>query len=152
MRVQFKNTLIIFSAAVFLSCQQSTPRLTAEDEATIRTASEAYVKLVRSADWKTLDQLVTDDVIWMRPNAPALEGRQALMDWVEANWSAIPEFELTPVEIEGRGDIAFVRGTYKSVSGEATAVGKYMEIRRRKADGTWPIARTIWNRDAPAAQ
>ena len=152
MRTQLKNLLIIFSAAVFLSCQQSTPRLTAEDEATIRTASEAYVKLVRYADWKTLDQLITDDVIWMRPNAPALEGRQALMDWVEANWSAIPEFELTPVEIEVLGDIAFVRGTYKSVSGEVTVVGKYMEIRRRQADGTWPIARTIWNRDAPADQ
>jgi hypothetical protein len=82
MRTQLKSSLIIiFSTAVFLSCQQSTPRLTAEDEAAIRAANETYVKLVRAADWKTLSQLITDDTIWMPPNVPALEGKQYWIGW-----------------------------------------------------------------------
>lgn len=151
MRTQLKNILIIFSTAVLLSCQQSTQRLTADDEAAIRAANETYVTLVRTADWKTLSQLITDDTIWMPPNAPALEGKQALLDWM-ATSSAITEFWVTPVEIERQGDIALVRGTFKIGSGEAAVVGKYLEIRRRQADGSWPIVRTIWNTDAPSGQ
>lgn len=151
MRTQLKNSLIIFSAVVLLSCQQSTPQLTAEDEAAIRAANETYVKLVRTADWNTLSQLITDDTIWMPPDVPALEGKQAVLDWM-ATFPANPEIWVTPVEIERSGDIAFVRGTYKIGSGETAVEGKYLEIRRRQADGSWPIARTIWNRDAPSGQ
>jgi ketosteroid isomerase-like protein len=66
----------------------------------------------------------------------------------------LTSFTLNPVEIEGVGKLAYQRGTYQMtmlLPGGVTASdsGKYVEIRRRQADGTWLITRDIWNSDIP---
>ena len=65
------------------------------------------------------------------------------------------EFSLTPIEIDGRGDLAYVRGTYAMtiVGTDGHEVGKdhgkYVEIRRRQPDGKWLIVVDMYNSDVP---
>ena len=60
--------------------------------------------------------------------------------------------EAEPVAIDGRGDLAFARGTYSWTVrvGEGEPVsdtGKWLTIGRRQADGTWLLSQDIWNSD-----
>ncbi len=57
-----------------------------------------------------------------------------------------------PIEIDGRGDLAFARGTYSWTvrigDGEPVADhGKWLTIWREQADGTWLLSQDIWNSD-----
>lgn len=64
-------------------------------------------------------------------------------------------FSLTPIEIDGRGDLAYERGTYAltiAASGTTPAMpdhGKYLTVRRKQADGSWLITADIFNSDVP---
>ncbi len=58
------------------------------------------------------------------------------------------------MEIAGRGDLAYVRGTYKLkivLEGHDPIpdTGKYIEIRKKQADGSWLLYRDIFNSDVP---
>ena len=83
-----------------------------------------------------------------------MEGRAAIAAWMQG-LPPVKDFKLTPVEIEGRGDLAYVKGTFTmsmvppGAPGPITDVGKYIEIRRRQADGSWLIALDIFNSDLP---
>jgi ketosteroid isomerase-like protein len=135
-----------------LGCQgPSSTGLTALDEKTIREENDIYVNSYRTGNWTPLEKLLTDDVVWMVPNAPALVGKQAVVE-SHSRSAALADFWVTPLEIRGGGNVAFVRGTYKVGSGEGADEGKYIEIRFRQSDGSWPIARSIWNSNAPARQ
>ena len=56
-------------------------------------------------------------------------------------------------EIDGYGDIAYVTGRYamtlqpEGAPGPIDDRGKYIEIRRKQADGSWLLARDIFNSD-----
>jgi ketosteroid isomerase-like protein len=61
------------------------------------------------------------------------------------------------LEVAGTGDLAYVRGTY-SLSMEVPGVtqpvrqdGKLLQIYARQQDGTWLLARDIWNANASPA-
>lgn len=124
-----------------------------EDVAAIRASSEAYLQAWRSGDWAALTGLHTEDAIVMPPNESAIQGRDAIRAWedlpppIEAN--------LTIVEIDGRGDLAYVRGTYTLTyepigePGPIQDTGKYIEILRKQQDGSWLISIDIFNSDLP---
>lgn len=58
-------------------------------------------------------------------------------------------------EIVGNGDLAMVRGTYSmslTIPGVPDPVsdrGKYIEIRKRQSDGSWPMWRDIFSSHLP---
>ncbi len=114
---------------------------------------ESFAQVIRASDWAALAALYTEDAVFMAPNAPAVEGRAAIRAWLEP-FPPI-EYEGTVVEIDGRGDLAFVRGNYSetyTVEGAPEPIhhaGKYVEIWRRQPDGSWLIAVEIWNSDLP---
>jgi len=124
-----------------------------EDVAAIRASTEAYLQAWKSGDDAALAALFTEDGILMPPNESAIQARDAIRAWedlpppIEAN--------LTIVEIDGRGDLAYVRGTYtdtyKAIDkpGLIQDTGKYIEILRKQQDGSWLIAILIFNSDLP---
>jgi ketosteroid isomerase-like protein len=90
----------------------------------------------------------------MPANRGIVEGRPAILASFQAA-RALTGFTLTTIDIDGRGDLAYVRGTYafamptadgKSAVGDR---GKFLEIRRRQADGRWLLAADIFNSDQP---
>ncbi len=132
-----------------------TPRgsatLSAADRAAISAVSESWLSAARAGDWAGVAAMYTEDAVLMAPGEPAIEGRRN----IQAYWEAFPPvtgLSTTNVEIEGSGDLAFVRGTYRFTiepeGGEPVLeTGKFVEIRRRQADGTWRLDRDIFNAD-----
>ena len=96
--------------------------------------------------------LYTDDPIVMPPNSPALHGKEVIKRWMTA-FPRVTEAWFTGDEIVGAGDLAFVRGRYsftlqiQGAPGPIEDHGKFIEIRKRQADGSWPIFREMFNSD-----
>lgn len=142
------------------SCQQQEPEepetiaLTDEDIAAIRASTESFVQAWESRDFDTLMALYTEDAILMPPNASLVQGRAARQAFIE-NFPPVKEISLTIEEIDGRGDLAYVRGTYSMTIEMQGApepiqdIGKYIEIRVKQPDGSWLISRDIFNSDLP---
>ncbi|UCC48290.1 MAG: DUF4440 domain-containing protein [Gemmatimonadota bacterium] len=146
-----------------LACQppaQQAGPLSEEDVAAIRAITEAYAQVALAGDVAALTAFYSEDAVLMPPNEPALEGRAAIQAWNEAQAAlgTLTEATFTPVQIDGRGDLAFVRGTFSMTMTPEGALepiqitGKYIEIKRKQADGSWLCVVDIWNSDHPLPQ
>ena len=148
------TVLVLVSLA---ACQPPGPAaLSEEDIAAIEVTSEAFLKAVLASDWTAVAATYTDDAVLMPPNGPAVEGRANIQTFFES-FPPLNEFNLSNVETTGRGDLAYVRGTYKmTIAPEGRDKfddsGKYLEIRRKQADGSWLIARDMFSSDLPLSQ
>ena len=161
-----KKLLMIIPLVILLcftfGCQQGeemteevgVKALSDEDVAAIKVATEEYIQAVNSDDSAATAALSTEDAVLMPPNQPMVQGRAAIQTWYEA-FPTTTEFNLTVEEIKGRGDLAFVRGTYSlTIVPEGAPepiqdTGKYVEIRRKQPDGSWLIVVDIFNSDLP---
>lgn len=140
------------------ACQpadQAPAELTAEQIEAIQAISDALERADNAGDWDAVAALYTQDAILLPPNAPAVTGRSAIREFF-ASLPPINSFNLQVEEIVGRGDLAYVRGTYSMELAPAGApepirdTGKYIEIRRKQADGSWLLSRDIFNSSQPA--
>jgi uncharacterized protein (TIGR02246 family) len=146
--------LICGLALVLAACQATPPPLSDADKAAIRAVSDSLVAYIRANRDSASASLFTEHAVWMPANRGIVEGRPAILASFQAA-RALTGFTLTPIDIDGRGDLAYVRGTYafaiptpdgKSAVGDH---GKFLEIRRRQADGRWLLAADIFNSDQP---
>lgn len=100
--------------------------------------------------------LFADDAIVMVPNLPALTGKAAIRKW---NAPYFEQFHLHEEsderEVEVAGDWAYIRAhwtwtlTPKSGGEPVIDTGNSIWILRRQSDGSWKIARGIYNSDRP---
>lgn len=150
--------LAVATTLLSVACQpadQASAQLTPEETEAIRAVSDAFEAAANAGDWDSVAALYTEDAILMPPNAPAVTGPSAIRDHF-ASFPPINSFELQVEEIVGRGDLAYVRGSYSLELAPAGApepiqdTGKFIEIRRRQPDGSWPLARDIFNSSQPA--
>ena len=143
-------------AVTMMACQPAGPPSEADD-ASIRESTDSFVQAALSSDWSTWARMYTENAVLMPPNASLVQGRSAIQAWGE-DFPTLTDFSLTVVEIDGRGDLAFVRGTYsitfvpEGAEQSTTDTGKYVEVRRRQPDGSWPMVVDIWNSDLPLPQ
>jgi uncharacterized protein (TIGR02246 family) len=142
---------------VLAACRVAPPALSDGDKTAIRAASDSFVANARARRDSANALLFTENASFMPPNARIAEGRAAIQAWM-SGFPTMSDFTLTPIEIDGRGDLAYVRGTYsfKIVGSDGHQVGedhgKYLEVRRKQADGKWLIVADIFNSDVPAGQ
>ncbi len=142
---------------VMAACQPPGPAtLSEEDIAGNEATTQAWGEAANAGDWAALGATYTADAVLLPPNEPAVQGRGGIQAWFEA-FPPVSDFNLETVEIEGVGDLAFVRGTYTltmTPEGMDTVAdtGKYIEVRRKQADGSWLIYRDIFSSNLAAAQ
>ena len=139
----------------------------------IGTSSAADTKIEQAlrdldAQWsaaagaKDLDKTVSyyaEGAIVMPPNAPGATTKEAIRSaWKEmlTTPGAAISWKATKVEVAKSGDLAYVSGTYEETMTDASGKraqdrGKYVEIFKKQADGTWKVIVDIWNSDLPAA-
>jgi uncharacterized protein (TIGR02246 family) len=151
------KTVPIFAtlSLAIAACQAGVAPLSDEDMAAIRAVSDTWGEHLLAGDWAALVELYTEDATFMPPNEATIQGRASLQAWMEA-YPAISAASLNIQEIDGYGDIAYVRGTYAmtlTIAGvEVRDTGKYVEIRRKQADGSWLLAVDIFNSDLPVSE
>ena len=137
-----------------LACQsQTTGRLTASDEAALRQALDIEMTAVNAADPTGVASVYAQDAIFLRSHAPALQGREAIQQWL----ATAPPISMKGqvVEIVGSGDLAYLRGTWTmtiSIPGLPAPInehGNMLLIFRKQSDGVWKITREMLNSDVP---
>lgn len=127
-------------------------RLTADDHEAIRAFYPNWTARVLARDFDDMFELYTEDAVIMPPNHPALRGRDEILAFMQA-FPKVTKAEFHVDEVDGRGDLAYVTGRYSltleaaDAPGPVEDVGKFIEIRRRQADGSWKVSRDIFNSD-----
>lgn len=125
------------------------------DIAAIESLSEQVQDAYIARDWEQFSSFFTDDGIWMPRNRMPLIGKEAWWSWIQGWWdqSAVEQMDVSSEEIVVAGDWAFERHNEVTTSrvkesGETRqSYYKGIWILRRQEDGSWKIARYIWNRN-----
>lgn len=126
--------------------------------AAIQDAAKQWEEHAKMGHADVVAELYHEDAIEIPPDEPPVEGRSAIQARLEEDFAPLTDITITPVETEGRADLAFSRGTYsvtvmaEGMEEPATETGDWIAIMRQDADGTWRFARLIWNRDQPAPE
>jgi uncharacterized protein (TIGR02246 family) len=152
--------VVVALTAVSAGCQpavQEAGPLSDADVAEIHGVIDALREANLAGDWDAAAALFADDAVFMMPDRPALEGKAAWRASVAAMQPTVHALTVHVDEIEGRGDLAYTRGTYsETVSVGANEPvdfeGKYVWILRRQADGSWLLTVGISNSNQPSAE
>jgi uncharacterized protein (TIGR02246 family) len=154
------KTLVLFSWFTLLSFAFiGTASADKKIEQTLRDLDAQWSAAAAAKDLDKTVSYYSDDAIIMPPNAPSATTREAIRSaWKEMLTSpgAAVSWTATKVEVAKAGDLAYVSGTYEETMTDASGKpakdrGKYLEIFKKQADGTWKAILDIWNSDLPAS-
>lgn len=156
-RINRMIALLAFVGVATSGCQpQVNVGLTGEDTAALRQAVQAQLLAANAGDSAGWAAWYVDDAMVLPPDGPTVHSRAAIQKWLAALppiSNAIGQAD----EFAGRGDLAYVRGTYSMTMTPAGAPaplalkGKFIQIYRKQPDGSWKVAREIFNNDMPPA-
>jgi ketosteroid isomerase-like protein len=149
------------AALAFAQDNRKAPPTSAADQAALRAIEnghDAFMAAMRNNDANALARLLAPDAVFYPPNRAAVTGAEAVRKWYQ---SVVDNMKTTAVEISDRtvtlaGTHAIEEGRFvwnlAPSSGGAPIEdrGKFIAIWKRQSDGTWKVARDIWNSVLPA--
>ena len=93
----------------------------------------------------------TDDVVLLAPGQPMTRGKKAFIETYQSRMdnSTGGTHRNNLVEYGVEGDMAYQIGTYAISGTDPVEQGKFVNVLKRQADGTWKVAVTIFNSDMP---
>ncbi len=145
---------VLAALAIGAACRPQTAALSSADQRAVRATMDSVAQRFRRADYRGAAALFATNARLMPPNQPIVMGREDILKWM-STLPPISSFELTVEELDGQGDLAYVRARYMitfTPSGAKSLVletGKELDLLRRQPDGSWPIVATNWNSDKP---
>src|SRR5581483_1956236 len=131
-----------------------------DDRAAIEKLHDKDIEASLALDTQALEALWTDDIVTMAPGGPAVVGRDANSKKLEADVEKLKSTQVLAFdeqwqEVRIQGDWAYEWGTMSGrlqpfTGGKETDYKlNVVRILNKQADGTWKIARSIYN-DAEA--
>lgn len=161
MKKLFGATLSVAWASVFVfgcsSPPQPVPDTREADATAIREADIAWSEAQGARGLEGMMAYYTDDPIMLAPNVPMAVGKEAIRKAFAPNFD-IPGFSAkwrpSKIEVARSGDIAYAIGTYEATMNDpngnpVTDKGKYVEIWKKQADGSWKVAADMFSSDLP---
>jgi ketosteroid isomerase-like protein len=147
------------AALLATGCSQPSEPTFADELAQITAFNERYLQSINEEDIATLSSLTTDGHVMLVPNREPVVGKSAND---AMNGSAFERYDFsetwTPVETVIDGDLAFQRGTFRTVAtpkgdGERLDMsGSFMRIYQRQPNGEWRMTRDMFNSSTPLTQ
>ena len=148
------------SAVVACAPEAPAPRETSQtsDAEAIRQADLAWSAAQAEDGLEGTMSVYLDDAIMLPPNAPMSVGKEAIRAASAEAGIGSPGFSVswaaTKIEVAESGELAYAigtnRGTMPGPCGTPIRVeGKYIEIWKKDADGTWKIAADMFSSDLP---
>jgi len=157
---QISLLLVLVLLSLFAACQKDTAADTrAADEATLRNLDAEWSKAAGAKDLEKTASYYTDDALILPPNLPTINGKQGARAMWQGMFS-VPGFgggwKATKVEVARSGDLGWVTGTYELSETDASGrpmvdKGKYLEVWRKQADGSWKCVADMFNTDLSSA-
>ena len=158
------NTVVLVAlfglfAAGCSPTSQSVPESRDVDIEAIRQADLAWSAAQAADGLDGTMSVYLDDAIMLPPNSPMAIGKDAIREASEAMGVASPGFSVTwqpmRIEVARSGDIGYAIGTFKGSAVDAAGnpmpvKGKYVEIWKKQADGSWMVAADMFSSDLPA--
>ena len=146
-------TMCLVALAAITACQPPVSELSEADKAAVQATIEKYRVAAVAAKWDEWGTTLTDDISYSPPNMAVMKGRAAVVAWAKT-FPKIVNLAPKIDEISGRGDLAYVIGTYTldvtlPDGKPMTEHGSFMEIHRRQADGSWPYTRLQYHSTDP---
>ncbi len=158
-----KKLFVVLATVLVLAASGCAPQVdTAADQAAIEQATRDWVTATNKPGEEGADgyaSFVTEDAVWLLDNGALVEGRDAVRAWIlpltQAEDFSVT-WEATRVEVSAAGDLAYSMGTYKYSLKDAEGnpvsnKGKFVDIWKKQADGSWKAAIGIGNSDQPPA-
>jgi ketosteroid isomerase-like protein len=150
-------SLLLF--AFTTACTQAPPPDThAADVQALKDTDAAWGKVLVAKDFEKSMSYYADDASVLMPNAPAINGKDA----IRAAWKPVFDdpnlaftFQGSRIEVAKSADLGYWQGTYTFTTTDpktkrpVTDKGKYVEVYKKQADGTWKSVADIWNTDMP---
>jgi len=145
----------VLISGIVLACQPQAEPLLNTDRTAMRAVSDSFTAYVVTHRDSMAAAQYAETATLMPPNHGVVQGRAAIRAYIAA-FPRLSHFTVSPIEIDGRADLAYVRGTFQmtfvSPPGRPAIEdhGKFLEIRRRQDDGKWLVTNDIFNSDLPA--
>ena len=130
---------------------------TAGDETAVRGLEEAYRTGWLANDSAAVMATLAPGAVMMPAGVRPLVGDSAIRKYWWPNDSSqtiIESYEIAVDEVEGGGDLAYLRGrgslkfTYRDAAGQVSHLPSqavHLSVARRGEDGKWRIARRVWS-------
>jgi ketosteroid isomerase-like protein len=131
-----------------------------EDIEAIRKADLAWSAAQASEGLEGTMSFYVEDAVMLPPNMPMSVGKAAIREASAALGIASPGISVTwqpmRIEVARSGEIGYAIGTFEgnAVDSDGNTVpikGKYVEIWKKQADGTWKVAADMFSPDSPPA-
>ena len=127
-------------------------RVREEDEAVKSLILEA-LEIIRSDDFDRYFDLFTDDAVWMMPSSFNDVHRDEARTFYRFTRKFKFDQETSVDEVVVSGDVAYVKVSFNGYlrpkvddgSPPLRSVSRHIWILRQQLDGSWKIARDIWN-------
>jgi len=123
-----------------------------DDAGAIRNLGAAWVQAEHDRDLGALLRMVTDDVVFLRPGAAPIEGRQALEDLYRFVWASMSfRHRMRFREVRINGDVGYTVSdedltfTPLGDGSDFRLRGSGMAVILRGQDGRWRFSRAITN-------
>lgn len=140
-------------AFVLLAGSAGASGLSEEDLAAVEAVSGAFAAAMVAGDMDAVAAMYTEDAILCPPNQPMMQGRQRIRAFL-ATFPKCTEMQLENLEIRGFGDMAYATGIFTMTleipgTGSIQDTGKFLDVRRKGADGVWRFVADMFNTSLP---
>jgi ketosteroid isomerase-like protein len=157
MSSRLATAIALICAGLGAACQtEPEPAgLSEADRAAIRRNLGNFVKnaQARPRNDRASASYYEEGAVMLAPNQAPIRGRAAIQVFL-ASFPPFSDYRLETLELEGRGDMAYERGTTSmplTAPGQPPAAWRshYLVIWRKQGDGSWKVSREIFTPDAP---
>ena len=143
-------------AVSLLACSQASADSQAGTKATIEREETAWLKAIAAGQVDATVSYYGDGAVLFAPGAPIARTKDEIRQTWRQFFASIPagatlSSETTKVEVAGSGELAYTTGTYALASNNAAAIdkGKFVDVWKKQADGSWKAVIDIFNSDLP---
>jgi len=145
--------LLVVAALMAGACAPADHRVA--DEAVLRATDEKWSATAAKNDLDGTVAYYSDDAVLLPPNGLAAKDAKS----IRANWAGMlgpnssVSWKPAKVEVAQAGDLGYVWGSYvlviKDPKNPVDDRGKFVEVWRKQADGTWKCIVDTFNSDLP---
>lgn len=123
-------------------------------EATIRQQDDAWLKAIAARQLDATMSYYGDGAVLLAPNVPIASSKEGIRQFWNQFFVSIPagvpfSYGTTKVEVASSNDLGYAEGFY-TVGNPPIDKGKYVEVWKKQANGSWKVIVDTFNSDLPA--